>query len=324
MKLFNYLKALGVFTNAQQLIELPVEPKDRQERKMLEEANTLVAKGWERRSAYLVERNAKSDDPDLEFDPEKEKAEFFPVITGNTVAMPLQYLQDYMVKKVAAMQNNVSIHNTKEVGELKEVFGEYGVKQYGKFEGLVFDYINWTARDRQKPKLLVHAKDAEGDDVVIRFEAASELCQKFLNAALELSLKPGTVFNLSVEAVDPAIEKNKRAGKKVAELGKYVNHNVYVSVGDLSHNGRPPKGERFVQKPTIEYLEKLYRHVQTATQSEGKAKGDRPVQRGVAPVPQQDEASKAQAPAQAAPAPAPKPAPAPASAPAAVVYNDDI
>lgn len=320
MKLFNYLKAVGAFTNAQQLINLSVEPTDRQERKMLEEANDLLGKGWERRKAYLHERNAKSDDPDLDFDPEKLREEFFPVVKDGIVGMPLQYLQDYMVKKMAAMQNNVSIHNTKEVKELLEVFGDYKVQLVSKFEGLVFDFINWTARDRQKPKLLVHAKDADGEEVVIRFEAASELCQKFLNAALELSLKPGTVFSLAVEAVDPAHEKNKRAGKKVAELGKYVNHNVVVTVGDLSHNGRPPKGERFVQKPTIEFLEKLYRHAQTATQSEGKAQGQRPVQRGVAPVPETD-ATPAPASAPAAASKVAAPAPEPAAQP---VFNDDI
>lgn len=286
MKLFNYLKALGAFTNAQQLIKLPLEPADRQERKMLEEARALLAAGWERRKAYLVERNAKSDDPDLDFDPETLRGEFFPAESDGSVAMPLQYLQDYMVKKMAAMQNNVSIHNQKEVGELKEVFADYGVETTARFTDLVFDFINWTARDRQKPKLLIHAHDASNEEVVIRLEAASELCFKFLNAALELSLKPGTVFSLSVQAVDPAHEKNKRAGKVVADPGKFVNHNLEVTVDGMTHNGRPPKGERFVQKPTIEFLEKLYRHAQTATQSEGKAQGQRPVQRGVAPIPE--------------------------------------
>ncbi|MBU9199956.1 hypothetical protein KTD31_00885 [Burkholderia multivorans] len=268
MKLFNYLKLFGAFANAQQLIALPVDPKDRSEKKMLEEANRLIDAGWERRKAWLEKRELDGGDkPDLD----AEKAAFYPKVEGDTVHMPLQYVMDYMVRKMAAIQNNVSIHNTKEVGELKEIFDDYGVELTSRFTGLVFDFINWSAKPGQKPKLLVHAKDPSGEEVVIRFEAAGELCQKFMMALLELKLQPGQAFDLSVEAVDPAIEKNRKAGKKVADTGLYVNHNMVLTVAGKSHTGHPPRGTRFVQKPTIEYMEALFRQAQDATVGQQKA-----------------------------------------------------
>lgn len=268
MKLFNYVKVFGAFANAQQVIDLPLEPKDRQEKKMLEEAQRLLDAGWARRLAWLEKREAEADEA---VDYEAEKATFYPKVVGDRIHVPLQYLQDFMVKKMAAMQNNVSIHNTKEVAELKEVFDDYNVELTASFKGLVFDYVNWTAKAAQKPKLLVHAQAADGEAVVIRFEAAGELCQKFLNALLALKLQPGQAFDLSVEAVDPAIEKNKKAGRKVADLGKYVNHNLVVTVAGISHTGHPPKGTRFVQKPTIADLERLFRQAQSATVSAANA-----------------------------------------------------
>jgi hypothetical protein len=324
MKLFNYSKVFGAFTNAQQVIMLSVEPSDRQERKMLEEANKLIDASWARRYAFLEKRNAESDDPSTVVDLVAEREAFYPKVLGEKVGIPLQFLQDFMVKKIAAMQNNVSIHNVKEVAELREVFMDYGVELYPAFNGLTYDYLNWTARDLQKPKLLVHCKDAEGEDVVIRFEAAGELCQKFLNAVLELSFVPGTIFDMSFEAIDPAIERNKKAGKKVADPGKYVNHNIVVTVDGLSHTGHPPKGTRFVQKPTMEHMERLFRQAQEASSDKAKPQGQ--TQRPAAPASRPTPAPAAR-PAPPAPAPAPAKAPAPAVAAvssALPVFNDDI
>lgn len=255
MKLYNYLKVFGAFTNAYQTIALDVEPKDRQERKMLEEANQLLAAGWSRRSEFLSKQEGKTGES---VDMVAEKEKFFPAMVDGKLAMPLQYVQDYMVRKMAAVQNNTSIHNTKEVAELKEVFDDYGVELTGEFKGLIFERINWTAKPGQKPKLLVHAKEVDGEEVCIRFEAAGELCQKFLMAVLELELKQGQAFSLKVEAVDPAIARNAKAGKKVAEVGVYVNHNMLLTVGSKTHTGHPPKGQRFVQKPTMEFMETLF------------------------------------------------------------------
>lgn len=270
MKLFNYAKVFGAFINAMQLIPLPVDPKDRQEKKMLEEANRLIDAGWTRRLQWLEKRDAEAE-PNERVDFDAEKAAFYPKVEDGIVYMPLQYVQDYMVKKMAAMQNNVSIHNTKEVAELKEVFDEYKVERFPSLKGLVFDFINWTAKEGQKPKLLVHAKDADGEDIVIRFEAAGELCQKFMMALLDMQLQPGQVFDLAVQAVDPAIEKNRKAGKKVADTGLYVNHNMVLTVGTKTHTGHPPRGTKFVQKPTIEFMEALFRQAQMATQAAQKA-----------------------------------------------------
>jgi len=259
VQIYNYAKLFGSFINASQLIDLAQEPSDRQERKMLEEAYRLLERGWARRLAYLNLRAAAGE----AFDEETEKANFYPKVDGGRVLMPLQYLQDYLVKKVAAIQNNTSIHNHKEVADLKEVFDDYGIKLTPSFKGLTLNGISWSAKMGQKPKLLVHVTH-EDTPLVLRFEAASELCSKFLNVIQALELRKGDVFDLDVEAVDPAIEANKRAGKQVKEAGKYVNHNLTVTCNGHVNYGRPQKGTRFVQKLTIEQLEVIFqtaRHI---------------------------------------------------------------
>lgn len=264
MKLFNYLKMLGAFTDGYQPIVLAADSSDRTIKKMVAEANTLLDASWERRALFVTKRAAEAgEDADLV----AERAAFYPQAdeAGN-VGIPLQYLQDYMVRKIAAVQNNVSIHDAKDVAELKEVFAEYGVAVVSQFKGLAFDFINWTEKPGQKPKLLVHAVDADGEEVVIRFEASAELCQKFLNAAMELRLVPGQLFDLAVEAVDPGIERNKKAGKKVADVGRFVNHNLDLTVNGKTHSGRPPQGTKFVQKPTLEEMKALFRRAQAVTQ----------------------------------------------------------
>lgn len=60
MKLFNYSKVFGAFTNAQQLISLPVESSDRQERKMMAEAAEAIDRSWARRLEFLTKRDAES------------------------------------------------------------------------------------------------------------------------------------------------------------------------------------------------------------------------------------------------------------------------
>lgn len=266
MKLLNYSKLFGAFTDAQQLLPLVAEPPktDRQNIKMLEEAYRLIDLGWPRRVEWLTKRKETKDE---DFDLDAERAAFYPKVEAGIVHMPFQYVMDYMVRKIAALQNNTSIHNTKDVQELREIFDMYGVALYPRLENIEFSHLNWSARKDQKPKLMVHGKDADGD-ICIRLEAAGELCQKFMNAAIDLNLQPGQHFNLATEAVDPAIERNKKAGKKVADPGKYVNHNLSLTVLETGviHTGHPPKGTRFVQKPTIEYLESLFRKAQQATQ----------------------------------------------------------
>lgn len=263
MKLYNYLKLFGAFTDAYQPIVLDKEPADRAERKMAAEAMDLINAGWSRRMTFLQRRETEGGEA---VDYAAEKAAFYPQeVEGDKLAYPLQYVQDYMIRKIAALQNNVSIHDTKDVQELQDVFKEYGVKLVSKFTGLVFDHINWSAKPGQKPKVLLHAKDADGEEVCIRFEAAGELAQKILHAILTLELKQGATFDLSVEAVDPAIAKNQKAGKKVADLGKYVNHNLTLTVDSRTHSGHPQKGQKFIQKPTMEFMETLFRQAQMVT-----------------------------------------------------------
>jgi len=269
LKLFNYLKLFGAFANGYQPVLLEPEPDDRQQRKMLEAAFEELDASWQRRLSALEKAASKNGE---DVDVEAERAAFYPQMLDGKLAMPLQYVQEFMMRKMAALQNNTSIHDKKDVAEMKEIFDEYGVVLVPKFTGLVFSYINWSARDRQKPKLLIHAKDPSDDaDVCIRLEAAGELCQKFLNALLYLPVKEGTVFDLSVEAVDPAIERNKKAGKQAVEPGKFVNHNLVLKVGDKTHTGHPPKGQKFLQKPTIEYMETLFKQAQMQTEAKAAA-----------------------------------------------------
>lgn len=257
MKLFNYIKLLGAMTNGQQLIAIPVEPTDRQERKMLEEAQKLLAAGWSRRAAWLGRRESETGEV---VDVAAEKAAFFPEEKDGKLLIPLQYLQDYLVKRIAAVQNNASIHNKNDVAEVLSVFKDYGVELTSSFTDLTFDHISWSAREGQKDKLLIHTTDATGDVVVIRFEAANELCQKFMQVALALELKPGQLFSMKVAAEDPAIAKGVAPGSL-----PYVNHNLTVTRGAQSHNGRPPKGQKFLQKPTLEVLQAMFRQAQAAT-----------------------------------------------------------
>lgn len=267
MKLFNYLKLFGVFTNAYQLIPISPEPTDRQEKKMLEEARKDIDASWSRREAALLRKEGEAGE---KLDLEAEKAAFYPATVDGKLMIPLQYLQDYMIRKMAAIQNNTSIHNPTECAELRQIFADYGVITFPALTGLVFDRVGWSAKELQKPKILVHAKAGE-DEVCIRFEAAGELGLKFLHALLALGLRPGMTFDLAVEAVDPAIAKNVRAGKKVADTGLYVNHNLRLTVDGKVHTGHPPQGQKFCQKPTIEQMETLFRQAQLATESKQAA-----------------------------------------------------
>lgn len=231
---------------------------------MMDEAQALLARRTDRYIAYLEERAAKTG---TEVDVAAEREALALKVEGDTVYMPLQYLQDFLVRKIAAIQANTSMHNKKEVAELTEVLNDYGVERIDELKSLKFDHLSWSARPGQKPKLMVHTLDLEDTPVVIRFEASTELCQKFMNAAMFLQFKPGTVFDIRVQAVDPAIARNKKAGKKVADEGVYVNHNLTLTVGDRYHTGHPPQGTKFTQKPTLEQVEKLFneaRHVTSA------------------------------------------------------------
>lgn len=256
MQLFNYLRVVGAFTDANQLISIPTEPKGRQERRMLDNANELISRSWSRRLTRL-NQIAKANGEEI--DEKAEEEAFKPKVLDDQILMPLQYIQDYLVRRIAGVQTNASIHSTDQVEDLMEVFSEYEVKLYNSFENLTYQRIAWTASGRQKPKVLLHATQGEeANPLCIRFEAAAELAQKYLMAAQALSMTKGRLFSLEVKAEDPAEQRNKRAGKKVIEEGKYVNHNLLLTVEGNSHTGHPPKGERFNQKPTMEFMESLF------------------------------------------------------------------
>lgn len=259
MKLFNYLRMLGVFTDGYQRITLPKESSDRAMRRMLAEGQSLSESAIARRREYVAARAEKSGTEVDAVQLEQMLDALACKDMGNgTISLPLQFVQDNMVRRLAAVQNNASIHSTEDVKEVKSVFAEYGVQTVQSFRGLTLSGLSWSEKPGQKPKVLVHATDANGEQTVIRFEAAIELASKFLQACQALDLREGGSFDLKVEAVDPAIERNKRVGKQVAKLGVYVNHNMLVRSRGILHDGRPPKGERFVQKPTMEQVKVLF------------------------------------------------------------------
>lgn len=253
MKLYNYLATIGAFTNGFQDVKIKKDTSDRQEKKMIAEAYQLMESSWNRRIARFQKMMEAGEDIDLA----AEKLKFFPKEVNGEIIFPLQFVQDFIVRKIAGIQNHISIHNKKELAELSEVFAEYAIKPVRVFKDLTLERISWTAKSQQKPKLMVFAKDGE-EPVCIRFEAANELSQKFLMAMLELGLKPGMKFSFKVEAVDPSIERNEKAGNNKAPIGKYVNHNLVLVLDGKRHTGHPPKGQRFNQKPTIEFMETLF------------------------------------------------------------------
>lgn len=251
MRLFNYLRVLGAFVDGYQMVTLPAAPKDRQELRMLNDAKALIAKRWEARELALEALRAKGEEVDMA----KEKADFFPQEGDGTITIRQQYLHDNMVKRVAALQNNASIHNPDDVKELLSVFEMYGIALHREFKNFVFERISWAAKAKQKPKLLVHGS-LDDEPCCIRFEAGNELCQKFLHFILNAEPTPGDVLYIRVEAEDPAIRRNREAGTNKMEVGKFVNHNLEVRYKGKSYNG---KGGSFKQKPTLELLETMYK-----------------------------------------------------------------
>lgn len=259
MQLFNYLRVLGAMTDSLQLIEVDANPRDRQEKRMISNAISLMEAGWGRREVRLKERAAKF--PDAEIDWDAERARMSPQeVEGGKLLIPLQYLENWLVRRIAAVQANASIHSIDEVTELKEVFSEFGVKTYNSVNDFTFSRISWAASGAQKPKVLLWGETPEGP-ACIRFEAAGELAQKALLAIQGLGIKTGDVINVHVDAEDPSARRNKAAGKEILKPGIYVDHNLRVTRKDSGaiHFGRPPKGERFVQKPTMDHMEHLFK-----------------------------------------------------------------
>lgn len=258
MHVYNYIRTLGAFINSAQVIDLPAAPVDRGEKKMLAEAQRMWESAWDRKQARLREQMAKGEDVDMV----AENEQSVPRVRDGRIQVPLQFLQDYLIRRIAAVPAQASIHTRQAVADLKEVFAEYGVHTRSIFEALTFEGFGWQEREGQKPKLLVFARETLSDGevvpVCVRFEATMELAQKFLYAAQELALQPGQAFGMRFSAVDPAIERNRKAGKEVAPVGKYVNHEITVQKANAEHHGKPPAGVRFQQKMSEQEMRNLY------------------------------------------------------------------
>ncbi len=231
MRVYNYVKALGEFANSQQHIRVQMDPKDRATSRMLAAASSLNQAG-------------------------KEPVPF--QMEGDHVLVPLRYLQGGLTR-LAGVGSNASIHDG--VRELWEVFQEYRVETTREVGPLVFKGWCWAEAQGQNPKVLLHGVDSDNEPVCVRFEASGELAQKALHAALALGMVVGSTVSLTVEAVDPAIGRNAKGGH--LPLGKYVNHNLRLVTGGLSHSGHPPKGQRFA-KLNNEDLKGLFRQAKNA------------------------------------------------------------
>jgi hypothetical protein len=261
MKLFNYLRLLGVFTDGYQRILVDAEPADRTVRRVLEEAKTASELAIRRRSARLAEIAQKEGTPADAASIEAQCADIA-ILEGpaGKLSVPLQFLQDGLVRRLAGVQNNACIHDDKDVAEVHSVFKEFGIQTVTTLTGLTFGRMTWSELPGQKPKLMLHAQ-AGDEPVVIRLEAASELAPKFLLASQAVGLRAGDLFDLKVEAVDPAAARNQKAGREVMKPRVYVNHNLRLRSHGLVHDGHPPKGERFQQKRTMEQMERLFDEV---------------------------------------------------------------
>lgn len=266
--IFNYEKVLGCMVNGSSELVLS-EDGDREERDLLDEGLEVMGKAWGRRKTFLESRQLAGDDIDLA----AEEADFFRKSPDGKTIVEAQYVIEMLRtdRKMAKLAQTSSIFDTEGVKRLTELYAKYGIETVTAFTGLTLTGINWSKKGAQKEKILVHAKRADGSPVCIRFEASFNLGFKLLHAILGTGLQIGQTFDLAVEAVDGAIAKNQRAGKEVEKPGRFVNHNLTVKANGKAHNGYPPKGVQFVQKPTIELMETLFNQTQMAIEPPQKA-----------------------------------------------------
>lgn len=287
MQQFNYVKALGSFLNAMQPITIATEPSDRDGKKMLAAFNDGFAKVLNRGLTRFKSANQGASEADIEAEKKRLTDDVIKPAGEGKISVPLQYLQDYLIRKMASVQNNVSMHDTDSVAELREVLGEYQIVEHRQFKDMTFSNVFWTAKEGQKPKVLLFCDSADRENMCIRFEAAGELAQKILHAVQSLNLQTGSKFSLDFSTEDPAVRRNgerdklrnlKKSGviseadeKRLGGMGNnekegvFVNHNMLVTaeVGGqvVTHTGKPPKGTPFVQKMTVEAMEALYKSV---------------------------------------------------------------
>lgn len=148
MKLYNYLATIGAFTNGFQDVKIKKDTSDRQEKKMIAEAYQLMEASWNRRIARFQKMMEAGEDVDLA----AEKLKFFPKEVNGEIIFPLQFVQDFIVRKIAGIQNHMSIHNKKELAELREVFAEYAIKPVRVFKDLTLERISWAGKKSTKTK----------------------------------------------------------------------------------------------------------------------------------------------------------------------------
>lgn len=265
--IFNYEKVLGCMVNGSSELALS-EDGDREEGNLLDEGQEQMEKAWSRRKAYLESREGAGEEVDYE----AEKAAFFRKTEDGKTIVEAQYVIDLMRtdRKMAKLQQTSSIFDVEGAKRLADLYKKYGIETIKDFKNLTLTGVNWSKKGAQKEKILVHAKREDGSAIVIRFEASFNLGFKMLHAILGTELRIGQTFDLSVEAVDGAIAKNKRAGKEVEKPGRFVNHNLVLKANNKTHNGYPPKGVAFVQKPTIELMETLFRQTQMSIEAPAK------------------------------------------------------
>ncbi|GBG14554.1 peptidyl-prolyl cis-trans isomerase [Novimethylophilus kurashikiensis] len=265
--IYNYEKVLGCMVNGSSELALS-EDGDREERDLLDEGLDVMSKAWPRRKAFMESRIEAGEEIDLD----AEEADFFRKNADGKTIVEAQYVIDMIRtdRKMAKLAQTSSIFDVEGAKKLSELYAKYGIETVKDFKGLTLTGIAWSKKGAQKEKILLHATRPDGSPVCIRFEASFNLGFKLLHAVLGTDLRVGQTFDLTVEAVDGAIAKNKRAGKEVEKLGRFVNHNLELKANGKTQNGYPPKGVAFVQKPTIELMETLLQQVQMAIQAPDK------------------------------------------------------
>ena len=176
-------------------------------------------------------------------------ADFDPAVNTDKTGVPLQYLLGEL-RGLAGLVQTASIHSTEKVAEFKQLMEEMGIACIKSFVNLKFLKIGWSAQLNQRPKAMLFAEAEDGQILVMRFEGVSESGIKMLHAVEQTELKAGDIFSLAVDAIDPAVSRNEKAGKEVSPVGRYVNHNLVVTntTSGKTSQGRP--AGPFVQKVT--------------------------------------------------------------------------
>ena len=287
MKQFDYMKSTGSFLEATQKVSLD---KSSELFEDVLDSTTGINREKERVRARI--------EADTELNAEEKAArieELFAEMISDDPANPEKALVQFryvagVLRGRAGVQTQTSIYDTAVMEKFRKLLTKYGMVEHREFENLTFEGINWSAKGRQLPKVLLFATDSTGELCNIRFEAANELAQKILRAISEARIQPGQVFSIKFEAQNPVtvhqaaidklealqaagvisdeqssrLEYMKKHPKKEGTVDHVLTLTTLVDGKRFESLGRPPKGEKFQQKMTMEDMEAMFKRINRA------------------------------------------------------------